>query len=303
MVHRFRKPYLPVKEPPSDSTCLGTQPDLIDLIDVYEGPGEETIRDLSYLQLNGDLRWLKPLPEATMKEHEWSRGNVPPAEDLAAILDATKRMDVELPTAFIKFLSSQEYTDALFLGGKYVELLPKLIECRGADDKNGGGFIIRFLCDQQGCGYWALYAAPGGYHCVVMLPEDPWEYFEETLPTESDDSAEHIEMKEDHNLLADRADIMAARALFLEESRNKRAQSSERYEDVIIATKEFGLSHIHNDFEEWLVTKYFDMWIGQTVEDAESELLPSQMEYLKNCWIEDRSAFIRSRNTTCQMFD
>ncbi|KAH9204721.1 hypothetical protein DL95DRAFT_418030 [Leptodontidium sp. 2 PMI_412] len=61
----------------------------------------------------------------------------------------------------------------MYLGGDYFSLNSAgLVKCKPQDDKDGGGYIVRFMCDQQGCGYWSLYLAPGGYSCVMDCPRD-----------------------------------------------------------------------------------------------------------------------------------
>ena len=36
--------------------------------------------------------------------------------------------------------------------------------------RGGGGYLIRFYADSQGCLFWYLYTTVGGYYCVVASP-------------------------------------------------------------------------------------------------------------------------------------
>lgn len=84
-----------------------------------------------------------------------------------------ERVGVELPPGFLEFMGSGQLMGRMYLGGDYFSLNSAgLVKCKPQDDKDGGGYIVRFMCDQQGCGYWSLYLAPGGYSCVMDCPRD-----------------------------------------------------------------------------------------------------------------------------------
>ena len=46
------------------------------------------------------------------------------------------------------------------------------MKCSPEDYRDGGGYVIRFLSDQQSCYTLSLYIGPGGYHCVLYIPID-----------------------------------------------------------------------------------------------------------------------------------
>lgn len=206
--------------------------------------------------MNGDLHWLRPLPDDIEAENDWPQGEAATSEQIASLLDAAARMDVVIPPAFIDFLSSQEKIERIFLGGDFFYFGPGLVEVLGEDDDDGGGFVIRFLCDQQWCQFWALYVAPGGYHCVLDLGTDVHDEDSNPEQPELENAAE----KEGSN------------------------SSPGRFKDVPLASERMDHELGHVDFEEWLCMRYFDGWISATLEDDERELDARQLEYLEHTW-------------------
>jgi len=286
MIRRFGNPAIIVGKVPTRRTrCLASD---LERLDIFEGPGQETIRDLEYLRLNGDLYWNQPLPKEILEQHEWHQGDAAPPSEIEAILDAAQRMDVEIPVALINFMSSQESINSMYLGGEYFKLTPKLIECLGCDDKNGEGFIVVFMRDQQDCGFYGLYVAPGGHQCVLGLDGDFLnDFFDNGMDGEDcedeDDGSQDGESPEDETV----SQYDARAAQFVRDAKERRFKLPEIYKNVPLA-KQSDYFLLHTDVEEWLVMRYFDMWIGKTwddiCEEEGREFVPSQMEYLRNCW-------------------
>jgi hypothetical protein len=127
-----------------------------------------TLAGSEYLELNGDLHWLQPVSALALKSHVWYRGEPASKEHLDKLVLSAKRVGVEIPQAFLTFIGSKELLERMLLGGDWLSLGPSLVKCNREDDKEGGGYVIRFLRDQQDCRFWFLYVAPGGYHGVLQ---------------------------------------------------------------------------------------------------------------------------------------
>ncbi|KIM94541.1 hypothetical protein OIDMADRAFT_184245 [Oidiodendron maius Zn] len=141
----------------------------------HSGTGNSTLADSEYLELNGDLHWLQPLSESALECHEWPQGEPASKEHLDELVLSAKRVGVEIPQAFLTFMGSKELIERMWLGGNYFFLGQSLVKCNPEDDKEGGGYAIRFFCDQQGCEFWSLYVAPGGHHGVLRRDDvDCW---------------------------------------------------------------------------------------------------------------------------------
>ena len=138
--------------------------------DHYSGKTNSTLAGSEYLELNGDLNWLQPVIGS--RPHVWDRGEPASKEHLDRLVLSAMRVGVEIPQAFLTFMGSKELLERMFLGGDWISLGPSLVKCDPEDDKGGGGYVIRFLCDQQSCRFWFLYVAPGGYHGVLRSAGD-----------------------------------------------------------------------------------------------------------------------------------
>jgi hypothetical protein len=223
-----------------------------DLAEKYDCPPDGSAAELDYLELNGDLYWLRPQDAEISAAHIWDRGRAASKEQLNELAASARRVGIELPLGFLHFMGSNELIQRMYLGGDYFYLGDSLVKCNPEDDEAGGGYVIRFLCDQQGCCFWALYIAPGGYHCVVQTWNDIHCWI---CGNEEEDG----EPDENH-------------------------PKPQLFEDIPIACGPLGLSLAHPNFEEWLVMKYFDGWCSATMRKKGRELTKSQTEYLDNFW-------------------
>ena len=145
-------------------------------------------------ELRGDFDWLASAPDHGAN----SIGVQQAAENagsLARLREASARLGVKLPEAFTRFMESpglqrrvRSNTDC------FLDLCPEPVR-----SPLGGGYLVRFLADSQGCLFWYLYLPPDGSdHAVVSSPgfygaeEERWED-EPPEPTEIVYSAESFE--------------------------------------------------------------------------------------------------------------
>jgi hypothetical protein len=212
----------------------------------YDLSREGATADLDYLELHGDLHWLQPLDDETAESHKWFRGQCASKETLDALVVSAQRVGVEFPEAFLKLMGSTELMERMYLGGDYFSLGPSLVKCNPEDDREGGGYVIRFLSDQQGVRYWALYVAPGGYHCVLDGHNDVhcWECGEEM-------------QYEDHPKYV--------------------------HEGIPVACEKLDITLVNPSFESWLAMEYFDRWYSGTLYNGHA-LTERQTEYLDHIW-------------------
>ena len=117
-------------------------------------------------EMRDDFDWFASAPE----HGEQSIGEEKAATNAEAIprlLEASARLGVKLPAAFVRFMGSpalhqrvRSNTDC------FLDLCPEPIR-----SPIGSGYLIRFLADSQGCIFWYLYLAPDGSdHAVVSSP-------------------------------------------------------------------------------------------------------------------------------------
>jgi hypothetical protein len=116
--------------------------------------------------LTGGLEWLEAAPVHDHHVGHWLEEHAPGknARSAVAVEEAARRMNLSLPPAFVKFVSTpglherlRSSTDCFLDVGEAPVPSPK-----------GGGHLVRFLCDSQGCVFWYLYlTADGSDHAVV----------------------------------------------------------------------------------------------------------------------------------------
>jgi hypothetical protein len=250
MTARFGPPHR------SSGICIGSPVDYHQrsglLKDKYNAPAEGALADLDYLKLNGDLHWLQPFDEAGPETHlGWPRGKGASKEELDALVASGKRVGVEFPPGFITVMGSTDLIERFFLGGDFFSLGPSLVKCNSDDDSIG--YVIRFLSDQQGCGYWALYIAPGGYHCVLFGNDvHCWSCSLYGSPT-------RIEGHPDRTF----------------------------DQGILVACQKLDVTQSHPNFEAWLAMRYFDGWCCAIKDKEYPERL---MEYVDNFWLKKRSS-------------
>ncbi|KAJ7044794.1 hypothetical protein C8F04DRAFT_1389080 [Mycena alexandri] len=196
-----------------------------------------TIPNLEYLHLNGDLHWLRAQSRSDPRDRcraRWlakrkcreSRG---------------KRLGLTLPAGFATFIGTQDLIERLYLGGSRIHL-GDLLKCTPEQDGGKGGYVVRFLCDQQGCGYWGLYMDSAGHSCVVRTED--W----------SD---------------------------FLCGCCEPYAYPPGVHEAIAEAYAKLRFICVKAEWEEWMAGMYFDGWIGGTLW-AGREVVGWEMEYLRH---------------------
>ncbi|KAJ7755987.1 hypothetical protein B0H16DRAFT_709422 [Mycena metata] len=122
--------------------------------------------NLEYLQLNGDLHWLRAQTPEIAAEHIWPRGRAASPETVHKLIADAERWGLTLPAAFATLIGSQELVERLHLGGNTIEL-GELFKCTSEQDGGKGGHVVRFMCDRQDRSYWGLYMDTAGHSCVV----------------------------------------------------------------------------------------------------------------------------------------
>jgi len=135
-----------------------------------------TLPNLDYLDLKGDLSWLTPLDDLTakaMQHHQ--QGPAASSTQVDDLVASAERLSLTLPPEFVRFIRNKELQYRIpSSSASYFKLSTVgLIKCPASIDGGVGGYLLRFLCDQQGCGYWVLYLAPGIGHCVLSMALDP----------------------------------------------------------------------------------------------------------------------------------
>lgn len=194
-------------ELPNYRPCGGTY-------DFYE---YESIPPIDTSLFTGELAWLKAaaeeeediVEEYEVDEEDSEEENVEEVEqdddeeenedndveekpvDIEARLQKLAReaqeLGLVLPEAFLQLLGSPELQENIpSCTACEFELVDKITPYPGDE----GGYIIRFLNDQQGVLTWYLYLTPGGEHCIITStifldllaepdyvenPEEKWE--------------------------------------------------------------------------------------------------------------------------------
>ncbi len=115
-------------------------------------------------ELRGDWNWLRtaePLERSIVEDPEQI------LSFLQSLRDAVAVKGLSLPDCFVQFLSEpnlaqrvRSNTDCFLDIGSGVVASPI-----------GGGYLIRFLSDSQGCLFWYLYLTANGDH-AVLSPSD-----------------------------------------------------------------------------------------------------------------------------------
>jgi len=117
-------------------------------------------------ELRGDWGWLHAEPERLPGIGGQSEPEATATAD--ALRASAARAGLPLPHAFVSFIETpalhrrvRSNTDCSLDISREVVPAPA-----------GGGFLVRFLADSQGCVFWYLYLTPGGSdHAVVSSPD------------------------------------------------------------------------------------------------------------------------------------
>jgi hypothetical protein len=127
-------------------------------------------------EMRGDFAWLEDAPS-----HDHNIGEEMAAENAAALSDlreSSEHLALQLPEAFTKFMENPALQKRIRSNTDcYLDLCPELVQ-----SPIGGGYLVRFLADSQGCIFWYLYLTPDGSdHAVVSSPgfygteEEQWQ--------------------------------------------------------------------------------------------------------------------------------
>ncbi|KAJ7026581.1 hypothetical protein C8F04DRAFT_1125041 [Mycena alexandri] len=199
------------------------------------------IPSLEYLHLNGDLHWLQAQTPEIAAEHVWERGRAASVEAVQKLVADVERLGLTLPTGFATFIGTQDLIERMHLGGSTISL-GELFKCTPEQDGGNGGHIARFLCDQQGCGYWGLYMDTAGHSCVVCAED--W----------SDFGCGWVD---------------------------RYTQLPVVHEAIAEADATLRFICVKAEWEEWIANMYFDGWIWGTLW-AGREVVGWEMEYVRH---------------------
>ncbi|KAJ7755965.1 hypothetical protein B0H16DRAFT_708690 [Mycena metata] len=203
--------------------------------------------NLEYLQLNGDLHWLRAQTPEVAAEHDgWPRGRAASPETVRKLMADSQSLGLTLPAGFATFIGSQALIERLHLGGNTIEL-GELFQCTLQQDGGKGGHVVRFMCDQQGCGYWGLYMDTAGHSCVV-----------------------HAESWDDFFCGCCEAGRYAAYA-----------HPPVAHEAIVEAAASLRFVCVDAEWEEWMANMYFDGWIWGALW-AEREVVGWDLEYVRH---------------------
>ena len=113
-------------------------------------------------EMRGDFAWLATAPE--IDQHIGEEKAAENIQTLPRLREFMRRMGLKLPESFTVFMDTpalhariRSTTDC------YLDLCPEAIQ-----SPIGGGYLVRFLSDSQGCLSWYLYlTTDGSDHAVV----------------------------------------------------------------------------------------------------------------------------------------
>jgi hypothetical protein len=117
----------------------------------------------------GEFQWLRPIDAQVEDQMAIHR---PPEEEairlgprLAELKESAARLGLQLPAAFLKFLGAPHLLNQIpSCTACYFDLAGQIVQLPIED----GGFLIRFLNDQQQVLLWYLYLTPHSDSCVVV---------------------------------------------------------------------------------------------------------------------------------------
>lgn len=269
IIQRFGQPQIGSEL--NDVDAISEIYDNTELSEKFVDPVNGTLPDLEYLNLNGDLHWLHPIPSWLDEFDDWARGQAATEVHMAKLLQQAKDVDVEIPPVFLKFICNQTFIHNMCPVSGRFSLRDKLIKCQAAEDSNGGGFMLTFFHDVNR--FLVLYLAPGGFHGVLETMHDPHLCTKRNMPA--------MQGKADE-------DEVSAKHARLDVDQGK---------PIVCSACQGVLKH--TNFEEWLCREYFDDWImiswllytnvGGTrrteVDEEKWKLTPKQLEYLEHYWV------------------
>lgn len=139
-----------------------------------EGVGLDALRPRRGTYGRYDVARLPPLPVALDGGFGWLAGEpvhaewpIGAPEDRAGLAGRADRLlaaEPGLPPPFAGFLRRPELHGRIrSYTACFLDLCPCAVAAPG-----GGGRLVRFLADQQGCFWWYVFLADGGDHAVVL---------------------------------------------------------------------------------------------------------------------------------------
>jgi hypothetical protein len=129
--------------------------------------------------LSGEFAWLTAAPAHRQSIRTQYAAQIPGA--LRFLRESASRMGVKLPDTFTKFMDSASLQDRVRSATDCsIDLCSEPVR-----SPIGGGWLVHFLADSQGCRFWYLYlTADGSDHAVVSSPDL---YSTDLEPSEDDE--------------------------------------------------------------------------------------------------------------------
>jgi hypothetical protein len=121
--------------------------------------------------LTGDLSWLAAAPvhrNSIISNYYSKKFAVDNTGAIKLLRASAKRLGLPLPDAFTKFMETPALQERIRSSTDcFLDLCPEPVP-----SPLGGGWLVRFLDDSQGCHFWYLYlTADGSDHAVVTSPD------------------------------------------------------------------------------------------------------------------------------------
>lgn len=131
----------------------------------------DSLPPLDQSLFRGDFQWLAPLGDMMQERMAIYR---PPEEEaiklgprLNQLAASAARLGLHLPAAFLAFMESPHLLNQIpSCTACYFDLAERIVQIPVED----GGYLIRFLNDQQAVLLWYLYLTPQSESCVVVSP-------------------------------------------------------------------------------------------------------------------------------------
>ena len=133
------------------------------------------IPDLSYLNLDGSLSWLPPFdPKFAARMKRCHQDPAISSKALKILIAEAERLHLRLPAAFLSLMRSKKLLNRFPSAcSATFDVGPGLMEYPATADRNAGGYVIKFMKEEQGYWYASLYLDPMGQHCVLVSGIDP----------------------------------------------------------------------------------------------------------------------------------
>jgi hypothetical protein len=130
-------------------------------------------------------------PPAVSADRQTLADLAPPPAYLSELIFSAEQLRLTLPEAFLHFMASPVLQEAIFACSScWIDPTATLVPCPG----HQGGYIIRFLSDQQDCQFWYLYVTSKTHEHGVLVscwrldPEEGEPYGDPEAPADLTDS-------------------------------------------------------------------------------------------------------------------